>query len=83
MCNKKKSGHTLASFPEDSNKITSRHKCNTTLYEHNISNNKKSRPSNISVVVPASGKSCGVEGHRDGGGKEEQAGQDNKGELKR
>merc|ERR1712083_882089 len=39
-------------------------------------------PANVSVVVPASGKSGGVEGHWDGGGKEEQAGQDNKGEQK-
>ena len=43
----------------------------------------KTRPCNVSVVVPASGKSCGVEGHRDGGGKEEQAGQNNNGELNR
>ena len=34
MCNKKKSGHTLASFPEDSNKITSRHKCNAPRTQH-------------------------------------------------
>ena len=79
MCNQKKSGHTAASFPEDSNKITSRHKCNATLYEHNISNNKKSRPSNISVVVPASRKSCCVEW--DCEGNEEQASQDNKSKL--
>ena len=54
-----------------------------TLYEHNISNNKNSRPSNISVVVPASRKSCSVEGHWDCGGNEEKASQDGNGKLKR
>ena len=83
MCNKKKGRHTLASFPEDSNKITSRHKYTATLYEHKININKKSRPSNISVVVPASRKSCSVEGHWDCGGNEEKASQDGNGKLKR
>ena len=42
----------------------------------------KTRPANVSVVVPPSRKSCSVEGHGDGGGKEEQAGQHGNGELK-
>jgi len=42
----------------------------------------KTRPANVSVVVPPSRKSCSVEGHGDGGCKEEQAGQHGNGELK-
>ena len=66
------------------NKTGQRFRCSATLLEPNNNqyNNNKTRPANVSVVVPPSGQSCSVEGHGDGGGEEEQAGQHGDGELK-